>query len=117
MVDNIVSQAGEAVSSLNLDSLEFAPTPDETWKMIKSRYAIRQNYIVKFSDDNIDQSPALIDCLSTRGCTSRVSYKKVELLFSIYAFLHSCMCVCRFYMWILEAGFRVCIHMRIRAHI
>ena len=40
--------------------------------MIKKDYSVRQNYIVKFSQDSIDQSMALIDSLSKRGSTSRV---------------------------------------------
>ena len=40
--------------------------------MIKKDYSVRQNYIVKFSQDSIDQSMGLIDVLCKRGSTSRV---------------------------------------------
>ena len=72
LVDNIVGQVKEATSNLNLDALEFTPSPEQTWNTVIKDYSVRQNYIIKFSDDSIDQSMALIDVFSRRGSTSRV---------------------------------------------
>ena len=72
LVDNLVGQVKGATSKLNVDAFEFMPSPQETWKMIQRDYSVRQNYIIKFSQDSIDQSMGLVDILSKRGSTSRI---------------------------------------------
>jgi hypothetical protein len=93
-VDSIRDQMRETTTKIN-DFLEFIPSSAEvihlkrccfceffvlkiidlfiqTWGIIRSDYRVRQNYVVKFKDDDIDQSPLLIDNLTQRGCTTRV---------------------------------------------
>ena len=48
------------------DSLEFDPTPDETFELIEEKYHIRRNLIVKFKNDEIDQSRELYSIFSRR---------------------------------------------------
>ncbi|HCF26078.1 MAG TPA: hypothetical protein DEV81_02375 [Cyanobacteria bacterium UBA11049] len=47
-------------------TLEFTPSPLETKTLIETRYEIRRNLIVKFTDDTIDQSNALAKLLDRR---------------------------------------------------
>jgi len=47
-----------------LDRSEFIPSPDQLNSMIAGRYAIRQNLLIKFFDDDIDEIPALANLLS-----------------------------------------------------
>lgn len=39
--------------------LEFTPSPEETQTIIKENYNIRRNLLIKFQDDNIDQTLTL----------------------------------------------------------
>lgn len=47
-------------------AVEFTPDPLETKTLIETRYEIRRNLIVKFTDDTIDQSKALVELLQRR---------------------------------------------------
>lgn len=71
LVDTIRDQVKGATSKVN-DFLEFIPSSTEMWSIIRSDYRVRQNYVVNFKDDTIDQSPLLIDNLTRRGCTTRI---------------------------------------------
>ncbi|BAU15667.1 hypothetical protein LEP3755_62260 [Leptolyngbya sp. NIES-3755] len=44
-------------------SVEFTPSPSETKALIRDRYSVRRNLIVKFADDSIDQSLPLAQLL------------------------------------------------------
>lgn len=44
-------------------SVEFTPSPVETNVLIRDRYSVRRNLLVKFSDDSIDQSLGLAQLL------------------------------------------------------
>lgn len=62
--------AGEAiplVESLNLSrAVEFTPTPQETKRLIQNHYQVRRNLLVKFSNDEIDQTLLLSKVLEQR---------------------------------------------------
>jgi Protein of unknown function (DUF1350) len=47
-------------------SIEFTPSPEETNRLIQNRYQIRRNLLVKFADDNLDQSMLLANLLQPR---------------------------------------------------
>jgi hypothetical protein len=47
-------------------SLEFTPSPEETIKIVDRKYQVRRNLIVKFTNDNLDQSLALTELLQKR---------------------------------------------------
>ncbi len=47
-------------------SIEFTPSPEETNRLIKENYQIRRNLLVKFADDNLDQSMLLANLLQPR---------------------------------------------------
>jgi len=47
-------------------AVEFTPSPLETQTLIQTRYQVRRNLIIKFTDDTIDQSQALADLLHKR---------------------------------------------------
>ncbi|ERN06454.1 hypothetical protein AMTR_s00016p00259610 [Amborella trichopoda] len=49
---------------------EFIPKPDETRRLIKSYYGISRNLLVKFKDDNIDETPVLAQVLSSESAIS-----------------------------------------------
>ncbi|MCU0552672.1 MAG: DUF1350 family protein [Leptolyngbya sp. Prado105] len=44
-------------------SVEFTPTPSETTGLIRDRYNVRRNLLIKFADDSIDQSLGLAQLL------------------------------------------------------
>ncbi len=47
-------------------AVEFTPSPLETKTLIETRYEVRRNLIVKFTNDTIDQSHALSQLLEKR---------------------------------------------------
>jgi hypothetical protein len=47
-------------------AVEFTPDPLETKTLIETRYEVRRNLIVKFTDDTIDQSKVLVELLQQR---------------------------------------------------
>ncbi|WP_016949173.1 DUF1350 family protein [Anabaena sp. PCC 7108] len=47
-------------------AIEFTPTPQETNQLVQDLYQIRRNLIIKFSNDNLDQSLALTKILQNR---------------------------------------------------
>ncbi|NEO65190.1 MAG: DUF1350 domain-containing protein, partial [Moorea sp. SIO4G2] len=57
------------VEQLNLNpvfQLEFTPSPQETKYLITQRYQIQRNLLIKFTDDEIDQSISLTQALQKR---------------------------------------------------
>lgn len=46
-------------------SSEFSPNPEEIRNMIKSGYAVNKNYLIKFVDDTIDETPSLASVLQS----------------------------------------------------
>ncbi|TAF07025.1 MAG: DUF1350 domain-containing protein [Nostocales cyanobacterium] len=47
-------------------AIEFTPTPLETNQLVQERYHIRRNLLIKFSNDNLDQSGILTKILQNR---------------------------------------------------
>jgi hypothetical protein len=47
-------------------AIEFTPTPLETNQLVEERYHIRRNLLIKFSNDNLDQSAVLTKILQNR---------------------------------------------------
>ncbi len=47
-------------------AIEFTPTPLETNQLVEERYHIRRNLLIKFSNDNLDQSAVLKKILQNR---------------------------------------------------
>jgi len=47
-------------------SVEFTPSPTETNALIRDRYSVRRNLLIKFADDSIDQSLPLAELLEDR---------------------------------------------------
>ncbi|MGB3510965.1 MAG: DUF1350 family protein [Microcoleaceae cyanobacterium] len=54
----------EQISSVM--KVEFTPSPQMTNRLIQKRYQIRRNLLIKFNDDNIDQTLRLSDILRLR---------------------------------------------------
>jgi hypothetical protein len=46
--------------------IEFTPTPLETNQLVQEQYQIRRNLLIKFSNDNLDQSATLTKILQNR---------------------------------------------------
>jgi hypothetical protein len=64
-----VRRAIPFVEQLEIDTLlnlEFTPSPIETDKIIDSSYGVRRNLLIKFNNDNIDQTLVLDRILQTR---------------------------------------------------
>eukprot|EP00271_Cylindrocystis_brebissonii_P013298 TRINITY_DN3302_c0_g1_i1.p1 TRINITY_DN3302_c0_g1~~TRINITY_DN3302_c0_g1_i1.p1 ORF type:complete len:475 (+),score=75.96 TRINITY_DN3302_c0_g1_i1:321-1745(+) len=56
---------------------EFIPSPEDTWKLIRTCYGVRRNLVIGFDSDTIDESGELTSAL--RGCVySVVSADVVE---------------------------------------
>jgi len=47
-------------------AIEFTPSPLETYTLVRERYSIRRNLLLKFANDTIDQSVALTQILQQR---------------------------------------------------
>ncbi|BAY25536.1 hypothetical protein NIES2100_53420 [Calothrix sp. NIES-2100] len=47
-------------------TIEFTPSPLETNKLVQTRYNVRRNLLIKFRNDNLDQSKALSQILQER---------------------------------------------------
>lgn len=56
----------------NMSSLEFEPSSNDTWALLLRGYNVQSNYLFKFRDDDIDQSPEAAVWLRRRGCDVRV---------------------------------------------
>ncbi|QLE56887.1 DUF1350 family protein [Nostoc sp. TCL26-01] len=50
----------------NTLAIEFTPSPTETNKLVKEKYDVRRNLLIKFNNDNLDQSAALTKILQAR---------------------------------------------------
>lgn len=72
--------AGEA----ELADDEFTPSPEETAKLARESYAVGRNLLVRFADDDIDQSPGLARLFKARftdevtGIGGRLDFKTVD---------------------------------------
>lgn len=49
-----------------LVEVEFTPTPTETRDLVETNYPVRRNLIIKFKNDELDQSSMLVDILQAR---------------------------------------------------
>lgn len=47
-------------------AVEFTPSPLETSTLVRSRYNVRRNLVIKFTNDTIDQTAALAELLQQR---------------------------------------------------
>jgi hypothetical protein len=57
------------IEQLNIQpafDIEFTPSPLETNKLIIQRYEVRRNLLIKFANDDIDQTTQLIEVLQQR---------------------------------------------------
>ena len=57
------------IEQLNIQpafDIEFTPSPLETNKLITQRYEVRRNLLIKFANDDIDQTTQLIEVLQQR---------------------------------------------------
>ena len=45
---------------------EFSPSPERTFGIIKKTYNQKNNFLIKFKSDELDQSDKLLSCLQTR---------------------------------------------------
>jgi len=50
----------------NLGNTEFSPSPRETERIIHQGYRVRRNFLIRFQNDDIDQTARLIQILSQR---------------------------------------------------
>ena len=60
-------------ASSGTDQLKFTPTSEETWQLLLNGYNVQRNYMVKFIDDEIDQSNELSMKLRQRGCDVKIT--------------------------------------------
>ena len=79
MMTNLGNQLGidiaQKVSEFTKDSsaqIEFIPNSTETWQLLLEGYNVQRNYMVKFDDDEIDQSVDLAVNLRKRGCDAKI---------------------------------------------
>jgi hypothetical protein len=61
----LVEQFSQFLSPQGI-SVEFTPSPTETNHIIRDRYQVRRNLLIKFADDTIDQSLPLAQLLEDR---------------------------------------------------
>lgn len=66
VVKDILREAQKVVKDVN--AVQFTPSPDDLWTLLVESYNVPYNYLFKFADDEIDQSLALKQYLTKRGC-------------------------------------------------
>ncbi|CAK9873846.1 unnamed protein product [Sphagnum jensenii] len=59
---------------------QFVPTPDETDRLIKTSYGIGENLLIKFKDDQIDETLRLAQTLSSNSAVSGFLDMSVRVL-------------------------------------
>ena len=53
--------------SQNLEfNSEFSPSPERTFGIIKKTYSQKNNFLIKFNSDELDQTDKLLSCLKAR---------------------------------------------------
>lgn len=55
----LIDQLQPIFEDISNDRLEFSPTPEESRRMVQRRYGVSRNLLVRFLDDNIDETPDL----------------------------------------------------------
>jgi hypothetical protein len=63
------SKAVPFMEQLNITpalNVEFAPSPIETEKLVAEHYSVRRNLLLKFTEDNLDQTVNLNDVLQSK---------------------------------------------------
>ena len=63
--DNSIPMLKKLAPKIGLQS-EFSPSPKETMRLICQHYLQPRNLLVSFGEDNLDQSPSLLQCLNQR---------------------------------------------------
>tara|TARA_Y100001968_G_scaffold330607_1_gene382931 strand:+ start:4380 stop:5120 length:741 start_codon:yes stop_codon:yes gene_type:complete len=71
-----IPMLSKVTSKLKFET-EFSPSPTETMNLILERYLQPNNLLINFSNDRIDQSLSLFNCLKTRDNdnTTRIELK------------------------------------------
>lgn len=68
----LVDQLPDVVSSIAQGASQFEPTPTEMREKVSSSYTISSPLVVKFDDDFIDESDALMDILPTERADAKL---------------------------------------------
>ncbi|QEY31466.1 DUF1350 domain-containing protein [Synechococcus sp. RSCCF101] len=63
--DRSIPLLGELAPRLQFTT-EFSPGPQETLRLIRQSHLCPRNLLIRFGEDALDQSPALLDCLQDR---------------------------------------------------
>lgn len=73
-------KAAAAVGSALSDvPQEFKPSPEATWSLVEDQYSVRNNLVLQFKRDTIDQSPRLAETLFTRfGGDGELKYSRLD---------------------------------------
>ena len=45
---------------------EFSPSPERTLRLIETTYNQKNNFLIKFNSDELDQTDKLLSCLKAR---------------------------------------------------
>ncbi|CBJ25447.1 conserved unknown protein [Ectocarpus siliculosus] len=73
-------KAASAVGSMLSDvPQEFKPSPEATWDLLTDRYSVRNNLVLQFKRDTIDQSPQLAEVLFNRfGRDGELEFSRLD---------------------------------------
>lgn len=64
MAETLLGKASQTMKSP--ETVEFSPSPAETLDLVRDRYQVQRNLLVKFRQDDLDQSRSLAHLLETR---------------------------------------------------
>ncbi|CAN0186459.1 unnamed protein product [Ascophyllum nodosum] len=80
MAENWAPKAVAAVGlALSEVPQEFKPSPQATWQLIMDSYWVRNNLVLQFKRDSIDQSPQLAETLFERfGRDGQLEFSRLE---------------------------------------
>jgi Protein of unknown function (DUF1350) len=64
ITETLLGKASQTMKST--ETVEFTPSPAETLALVRDRYQVQRNLLVKFRQDDLDQSRSLAHLLETR---------------------------------------------------
>lgn len=67
-ISQFTSQLSTELSQFTLPNfeVEFTPSPEETFQLIAEKYQVQRNLLIKFTNDDIDQTQPLMEVLQQR---------------------------------------------------
>jgi hypothetical protein len=60
--------------------VDFSPTPENNRLLFNASYAVDRTLVIRYSDDSIDQSPSLVEVLTSPQVAQNPRYVEQRIL-------------------------------------